>query len=54
MNGSTGKSKRWARELMQSTKFRVSWIIKKTDAELDTQNDQKRNQQLSEISFCEI
>ena len=51
MNGLKGKSKRLAEDMLRSTKFRVAWNIKKIDAEMDTQNDQNRNQQRFEIRF---
>ena len=51
MNGLRRKSKRLAGELLQSAKFRVSWNIKKHDAEMDIQKDQNRRQKRSEIRF---
>ena len=54
MNGLRGKSKRLAGEVLQSAKFRVSWNIKKIDAEMDTPKDQNMRQKRSEIWFLKF
>ena len=43
MNGLRSESKRLEVDVLQSTKIRVLWNIKKIDAEMDTTKDQIRN-----------